>query len=242
MIKVNLLKNKAIVAGAPAAEVGASSDGKTNTGLAENIGKAGFANLTFGKKSTTLDSGFDTFECSPVAQFLKLILLVGFIVPLVAYEKMRSNSSKAIISEKNRELRSYQTIKFEKDKELSEFKGLPAQREEMEVREQELGEIKTNRITALHGIDELQTLVPGDVWLTSINYVSQDRLNVEGRTLLDSGLDRFLSALKSSKRLARVNTQQDIKTKSRDDRTINEFKLTMSVIEGGPTNNEIEGL
>lgn len=227
MIKVNLLKNRAVIADAvPTAKAKASS------GVATDIGKAGFSKMSFSKSSSNLDGGFDTFECSPVAQLLKLILLVGFVVPLVGYEKMRANSGRAVISAKNRELQSYQTIKFDKQKAVSAFTGLEKKKAELLVRDKELFEIKKNRLTALYGLDELQTTLPSDVWLTAVNFVNGNRLDVSGQTLLDSGLDRFSTALKASTRLDRINIQQDVKTKSKTGRTLNEFKITMSVAPG----------
>lgn len=235
MIKVNLLKNRAVVGGVAASPTKGKTSGGKN--LAEDIKKAGLSNFSFSKKDTSsLDGGFDTFECSPLAQFLKLVLLVGFVVPLVAYEKMRANSGQAEISSKNRELQSYQTIQFDKQKALSVYTGLNEKKDMLQVRAQELFEIKKSRLTALFAVDELQTAVPSDVWLTAINFLDGGRLDVSGQTLLDSGLDRLVTALKASPRLDRINVQQDIKTKSKTGRTLNEFKITMFVAQGSDEN------
>jgi len=236
MIKVNLLKNRAII-GSEASNAAA----KSNNNVVGGTGKAGFSKLGFAKKTTNLDSGFDTFECSPLAQFLKLILLVGFIVPLVGYEKMRAQSGKVEISAKNRELKSYQTIKFDKDRALTAFNGLEKKRSELQIRETELLEIKNRRLTVLYGVDELQTAVPSDVWLTSIVVSDNGQMLIEGQTLLDSGLDRLDKALKASSYFNRVQVQKDVKRKGQDGQTLNEFRVIALVSARERGEQQVEG-
>jgi|GEM_PF-2767669 len=224
MIKVNLLKNKAVVGNA---RLSKNAGGQKN--LASDIRKAGLSKFSLSSDSSDLDGGFDTFESSLLVQFLKLVLLVGFIIPLVAFEKMRSNEGRAIISAKKRELESYQTIQIDKQKDANIYTGLEDKKKELLVRDGELFEIKKNRLTALFGVDEIQTAVPSDVWLTSINYRGDGFLDVSGQTLLDSGLDRLVKALKASAKLDKIIVQQDVKKKSRAGRILNEFKITMVV-------------
>jgi len=231
LIKVNLLKNRAIV--------GVEASGETAKSAKKNV--VGLSKAGFAKKATNLDSGFDTFECSPVAQLLKLLLLVGFILPLVGYEKMRAQSGKAEISVKTRELKSYQTIKFDKEKALTSLSGLEKKRSDLQVREAELLEIKKRRLTVLYGVDELQTAVPSDVWLTNVVVGDSGRMLIEGQTLLDSGLDRFDKALKSSSYFKGVQVQKDVKRKSQDGQTLNEFRVTVFVSAQKSTEQVVEG-
>ena len=219
MIQVNLLKNKAVV-GAPA-----------------EVAKGGESGV-LSASSATLDGGFDTFEASPVVQFLKIICMAGFVVSLIAYEKVNVKKNAALVSAKRKEMESFQALKFDKEKDVQKYQGLDKKLSELIVQDQELDDIRKRHLLAIEGVDELQTLTPEDVWLTGVKYREGGSLEVSGQTLLDSGLDRFVVKLKSSLKFKNINVQQDVKKKSQGGRIVNEFRLTMLV--SGPIVNETE--
>jgi Tfp pilus assembly protein PilN len=210
VIKVNLLKNRAIT---PASLLDGKSGGATGaTGV------------------STLDGSFDTFESSLPAQVLKLILLLGFVCSLVVYEKLKGDEGKDLIAQKNAQIESLQAEQLKQEQEVAQYQGLSDKKESALSLDNELSLIKSQRLKALKGIDTLQSLVPKNVWLTLIRY-NKNSLELDGQTLLDSGLDKFVSNIKSESLFDKINVRKDVKAKSTSGRVLNEFKVTMEIVE-----------
>lgn len=175
-----------------------------------------------------LDEGFNTFEYSQTAQILKLLLLIGFVMPLLVFEKMRGDEGKNILLEKRNGVQSVQEIKTAKEEELKSYVGLKDQKRVLRLRETELRAVKSDRLMAVQSVDALQSTVPDGVWLLGIRF-TLGGLEVTGQTLDETGLDTFVQKLKNSKRFSNINVPKDVKIKSSAGRTVNEFLVTFTV-------------
>lgn len=218
MIKVNLLKSRA---------VGSSSvlEGKSGAG----------GGATGATGVSTLDGSFDTFESSLPAQVLKLVLLLGFVCGLVFYEKLKGDEGKDLVAQKNALVESLQAEQLKKEQELTQYQGLVDKKDSAVSLDNELSVIKSQRLIALQGIDAIQSLIPKDVWLTMIRY-NKNSIELDGQTLLDSGLDKFVSNIKTENLFDKINVRKDVKTKSFSGRVLNEFKVTMEIVENEDLN------
>ncbi len=218
MIKVNLLRSRAV----------AGKEGVTaqSAGSAEPI--ADFS----------LDAGFNTFEYSQMGQLLKILLLVGFVAPLIVFEKMRGDGDKARVNAKAAEVQSIQDIKFQKEEEVAQYVDLGKKKKVFRLRDNELKSVKGERLLAVQSIDAIQTAVPVDVWLTGLSFTN-GAVQIQGKTLMDAGLDIFVKNLKAVKGFSNVNVPKDVQIKSDSGRAINEFSVKFNASEGlGETRGE----
>lgn len=215
MIKVNLLRSRAVV-GEEAVVVG-----KSTPAAAQAEAMADF----------NLDAGFNTFEYSQMGQVIKIVLLIAFVAPLIIFERMRGDGDKDLVNSKATEVQTVQDIKFQKEEEVARYADLEKKKEVFLLRDEELKSVKGERLVAVQSIDAIQTSVPVDVWLTSVVFTG-GIIQVNGKTLVDTGLDIFVKSLSAVKGFSNVNVPKDIKIKSENGRTINEFLITLNASEG----------
>lgn len=213
MIKVNLLKSRAVVGAgvgdaAAAAQVGASSAPAA--------------------QSFDLDKGFNTFEYSQVGQFLKVVLVVIFVVPLVIFEKIRANDSEGEIKSRRAEVETVQKHKIEKEEILAQYEGSEKKRDVLVLRNKELRAVKLERLLAVKSVDAIQTAIPEDVWLKTLS-LERGFVKISGKTLSDTGLDLFVRNLKKVEFFLNVNVPKDIKKKDESGRVLNEFLVTLNI-------------
>ncbi len=216
MIKVNLLKSRAVA------------------GEVKNLGGAGGVSPNSAEsvaQSFELDEGFNTFEYSQMGQLLKLALVVGFVVPLIVFEKLRDDKSSVEISAKQAEVQAIQENKFEKEEAVKQYEDSQKKRDILVLRNKELQRVKVERLLAVKTVDAIQTAIPEDVWLTSLT-LDQRFIRINGNTLMDTGLDEFVRNLKKVHGFLDVNVPKDIKRKDESGRVLNEFLVTLNITEG----------
>ncbi len=216
MIKVNLLRSRAVVGKEPVAAAAVSAA----PSAAQAEAMADFS----------LDAGFNTFEYSQFGQILKVLLLIGFVTPLIVFEKMRGDGDKALVNAKSVEVQTIQDIKFQKEEEVARYVDLEKKKEVFLLRDAELRSVKGDRLIAVQSVDAIQTAVPVDVWLTNMVF-ADGIIQINGKTLVDTGLDIFVKSLMTVKGFSNINVPKDIKVKSESGRTINEFLITLKASE-----------
>lgn len=209
MIKVNLLKGRAVVS----SEV-------------QSIPSAGVDVLS----DFQLDQGFNTFEYSQLGQAVKLLLLMVFIAPLIIFERMRDDDTKKMVDLKVSEVQLVRDIKFEKEEEIKRYSGLATKKDFFLSRDLELKDVKAGRLLAVKSVDVIQTSIPSDVWVTNLSF-EKKLVQIKGRTLVDTGLDAFVQRLKLIRGFSDVNVSKDVKVKSSNGKTLNEFLIILNVAE-----------
>jgi hypothetical protein len=215
VIKVNLLRSKAVAS--------YSADGAESPDAAAGVG--GFSNADV-YSNVDLGGNVSTFEYGQVGQLLKLLLIVGFIAPLIVFERIRSEQNREYIANKSAELRSLQTINAQKQQELTKFTGLENKRTFYASLENEVQELTNKRLVPVKSLDAIQSAVPFDVWLTSI-VVSEDLIQLNGQTIIDDGLDTFVANLKNVRSFTDIGIPKDVKVKSKNGKVLNEFLVTL---------------
>lgn len=214
MIKVNLLKSKAVAS--------------VNAEQALGGGATGSAPVVEDISTFELDRGFNTFEFSQVGQIFKILLLVVFVVPLVVFEKLRGSESEALINARAADVQSIQEIKFEKEEAVIQYADSEKKRDILVLRNEELREVKVGRLLAATGLDAIQTATPEDVWLTALSF-ENGFAKVNGETLTDKGLDAFVKNLKKTSGFLDINVPKDIKRKDESGRVLNQFLVTFNI-------------
>ncbi len=215
MIRVNLLRNKALNAG-----VKASTHDES---ILDDV---------------QLDEGFSTFEYSQVGQLIKLLLIVGFVIPLVVFEKMRGDESNSLLNEKNLEVETMNELKYEKETELSKFNNLEGLRKTLDLRNEELKSVQSHRLTAVMSADAVQSALIEDVWLLNMK-LDGDTIELSGQTLAETGLDRFVKNLNSIKNFKGVSVKKDVQVTTNSGRVVNEFLVTLTVVPN--KSNKVKG-
>ena len=205
MIKVNLLKNR-----------GSGSGTSAKTAATE-------INYEVSFDEAELDEGANPARDALV----KIMLILLGTVVVIVYEGYNISGLRDKLSQLNSE-KTGLAQELEKKKPIAgKARELQKKILDLEGRIQGIKDLSMIRLREIRAVDYMQNVIPEKVWLTTLDF-SQETLKIEGGTLADDELTKFIEALESKSYFKNVILLKAVEEKS-DKGTVKVFTITSTL-------------
>ncbi len=212
MIRVNLLRDKTEA---------------TSVEQLSDVGKKTY------KEILHIKGGFTEPEIGPA---LKLVIMVIPLVVIYLYEMKVKNDAQANVSRITAEVQQTETIRDQKKAILDSINLL---KREYEYRLPILNEFKKISKEKLHGIkilDQLQDLLPGQIWVTEVD-LDRSKIDIAGVSTSDKELTVFQKNFEDSIYFDNILIYNSIESKTQSGDSIISFRMkanfSREVLGGG---------
>lgn len=179
MIKVNLLNDRSL---------------KKNEEIA-NVGKMSYADVLKMGRSRSSGGGFANDDEVPMIYKVAAIALP--VVLLFLYEKKATSDANKIMSQLTVDMQNVEEIKRQKEEIIAATKNTSLELEASRAVLKELQNIDYFRLMAIRALDNLQDIMPYQVWLQSVD-MDRNSINIDGVAVSDNDLTQFQQNLEQS--------------------------------------------
>lgn len=207
MIKVNLLKNKGVVA-TPKNEA------------------APTAVLDAGFRTTSRSSGSMSDQVEGV---LKILIMLFGIASLYGYQIYMDRVSKERLNAARSEMERLRDLKIEKQARANALPEIEKKKAFLQARVNEFDNATRFRLAELESLDAIQSAITRAAWVSSVNY-ENGVMSIQGSSYSGPGFDEFNSNLERQPVFKSVRFNKVSDTEGLNSSVIN-FTLTAEVNE-----------
>jgi len=138
-----------------------------------------------------------------VASVVRVAIFVAGVLALMHFEKNQLNKLNAIKAKEQGTLNTLNKKIKKLEKDIKNYEYLNKQTEEFNQKLSIMDQIVDNRLSALKGLDRIQTVIPQKVWLKKVDYRDKT-FSLEGVSVTNRDLQKFTEALENTNLFSQV--------------------------------------